>query len=105
MNHKELDCWQQSIELAKLVYQCTQTFPTEEKFGLISQMRRCAVSIPSNISEGAGRNQRGEFIRFLRMAKGSLAELETQIILANELVYQCTQNLSGRKIWTYQSNA
>ncbi len=77
--------WQLGIEITKKVYQLTAAFPTTEKYGLISQLRRCAVSIPSNIAEGQSRESRQELIRFCLIAKGSLAELETQLIIAQEL--------------------
>jgi four helix bundle protein len=77
--HKDLEVWQASIDLAKEVYETTKTYPKEEAFGLVSQMRRCAVSIPSNIAEGAARNGRKEFLQFLHIALGSLSELDTQI--------------------------
>lgn len=82
-NYKELKIWQEGILLAKLIYQVTANFPANEKYGLISQINRSAVSIPSNIAEGAGRNYDKEFIQFLGIALGSAFELETQIILAN----------------------
>lgn len=87
---KDLLIWQKARELVKLVYETTNTFPEEEKFGLISQMRRAAISVASNISEGRGRetpNSKKEFLQFLRMAKGSLFELETQTILCQDLGY------------------
>jgi four helix bundle protein len=87
--YKDLVVWQKSITLVKLVYQLTATFPNDERFGLISQMRRAAVSIPSNIAEGQARRTTPDFIRFLSMAEGSLAELNTQIVIAMELKY-CT---------------
>ena len=86
-NHKDLDCWKESINLVKEIYQITKSFPTDESYGLTSQIRRAVVSIPSNIAEGAGRQSRKEFIRFLFIAQGSLAELETQLIISNELGY------------------
>ena len=82
---RDLVVWQKGIALAKRVYAVTQTFPAEEKFGLVSQMRRAAVSIPSNIAEGQARNTTGEFIQFLSHAEGSVAELDTQFHLAVEL--------------------
>nr|WP_315136515.1 four helix bundle protein [uncultured Capnocytophaga sp.] len=82
---KELIVWQKSILLVKLIYQLTYYFPTEEKFGLTSQIRRCAVSIPSNIAEGWGRNSSNHFQYFLSVSQGSLSELETQLIIAKEL--------------------
>src|SRR5436309_397207 len=84
-NYKDLVVWQKGIALAKLTYQLTTKFPSEEKFGLISQMRRAAVSIPSNIAEGQARHTTGEFIQFISHAEGSVAELNTQLILATEL--------------------
>ncbi|UPT65366.1 MAG: four helix bundle protein [Sphingobacteriales bacterium JAD_PAG50586_3] len=84
-DHKELIAWQKSIILVEEVYKMTQSFPKEEMFGIISQMRRCAISIPSNIAEGHSRNSTGEFKQFLGIAKGSSAELETQLIIANNL--------------------
>lgn len=83
--YKDLLVWQKGMEIAKLIYRVTRTFPTEEKFGLIAQMRRAAVSIPSNIAEGQARHTTGEFIQFISHAEGSLAELDTQLILAIEL--------------------
>jgi four helix bundle protein len=83
--HKDLEVWRQSIELAKAVYQLTADFPNSELYGLVSQMRRSAVSVASNIAEGAARNSDKEFIQFLYIALGSIAELDTQYILAKEL--------------------
>lgn len=84
-DHKELIAWQKAIILVENIYKMTQNFPKEEMFGIISQMRRCAISIPSNIAEGHSRNSTGEFKQFLGIAKGSSAELETQLIIANKL--------------------
>ncbi len=80
--HEQLDAWKFSMELTKAVYQMTATFPAEERDGLSQQMRRAAVSIPSNIAEGAGRNGAKEFLNFIGISRGSLAELETQLQLA-----------------------
>lgn len=85
MHHKDLEAWKKSIELVKDVYSITKDFPSNEQFGLVSQMRRAAVSIPSNLAEGAARFSDKESIRFLEISLGSLAELETQIIIAKEL--------------------
>ena len=71
--------------VAKMVYRLTQSFPSAEKFGLIAQMRRAAVSVPSNLAEGQARHTTGEFIQFISHAEGSVAELDTQLILSNEL--------------------
>src|SRR5688572_21429876 len=84
---KDLVVWQQSIELSVLAYQTTRVFPKDELFGLTSQIRRAAASIPANIAEGWGREGTKEFIQFLRQAQGSLNELETHIILAQRLRY------------------
>lgn len=86
-SYKDLVVWQKGIALAKVVYRITQAFPTDEKFGLDSQMRRAAISIPSNIAEGQARHTTGEFIQFISHAEGSLAELDTQLILGLELQF------------------
>ncbi len=83
--HTDLVVWQKSIILVKHVYQITSTFPDNEKFGLVNQMRRCAVSIPSNIAEGNARHGDPEFRQFLNIAYGSSAELETQLLISKEL--------------------
>ena len=85
--YKELIVWQKSLELSLLVYKVTSSFPKEETYGLISQIRRAAVSIPSNISEGSKRGSKKEFSHFLRIAQGSGAELETQLLISKSLVY------------------
>ena len=85
--HKDLEVWKKSIEMVTKIYSLTQSFPKEELYGLTNQMRRAAVSVPSNIAEGAGRNSNKELMQFLSIASGSLAELETQIIIANNLGY------------------
>ncbi|UFH35721.1 four helix bundle protein [Flavobacterium acetivorans] len=87
MDHKELDVWKKSMDLVVTVYQITQLFPDSEKFGLTSQMRRAAVSIPSNIAEGAARKGDRELIHFLHVALGSLSELETQYLIAIRLEF------------------
>lgn len=79
----------------KQVYQITQSFPGHEKFGLISQMRRCAVSVPSNIAEGQARRTTGEFAQFLSHSEGSLAELHTQLIIAVQLHYCQSADVAG----------
>jgi four helix bundle protein len=84
-HYKELLVWQKGMALAKIVYQLTARFPPEERYGLTSQMRRAAVSVPSNIAEGQARKSTNEFLQFLSLAKGSLAELDTQLILSVEL--------------------
>lgn len=84
-NLKELKIWNKAIDLAVDVYVATENFPKQETYGLTSQIRRSAVSIPSNISEGAGRNGNKEFIQFLGIANGSSYELQTQLIIAQKL--------------------
>jgi four helix bundle protein len=84
---KDLLVWQKGMALAKGIYGITRPFPNEEKFGLVSQMRRAAVSIPSNIAEGQARHTTKEFIQFIYHAEGSVAELETQLMLAVDLGY------------------
>jgi four helix bundle protein len=83
--HKDLDVWKHSINLVVDIYKATCSFPKEEIYGITSQMRRAAVSITSNISEGAGRKTPREFLRFLQISSGSLSELETQVIIAKQL--------------------
>src|SRR3989442_7642413 len=86
-SYKDLVVWQKGIAIAKVVYRITQSFPAAESFGLIAQMRRAAVSVPSNIAEGQARHTTGEFIQFLSHAEGSVAELDTQLILSIELKF------------------
>jgi four helix bundle protein len=90
-SYQDLLVWQKGIALVKRIYEITRSFPSDEKFGLVSQMRRAAVSIPSNIAEGQARHTRGEFIQFISHAEGSNAELNTQLIISIELGY-CTQH-------------
>jgi len=91
--HKKLNVWKKSIEFVTKIYKVTESFPDSEKFGLISQIRRSAVSIPSNISEGAARSSKKEFIQFLSIAQGSTSELETQLIISNNLGFLKTENI------------
>lgn len=86
--HHDLRVWQDAMHLVTSVYRETEKLPPDERFGLISQMRRAAVSIPSNIAEGAARETRRDFLRFLSHARGSLAELETQWLIARDLGYR-----------------
>lgn len=86
-NDRNLQAWQVSFELARLVYELTESFPRHEIFGLTAQMPRAAVSIPSNLAEGAGRGGKKEFVHFVTMASASLNELETQWLLAQALGY------------------
>jgi four helix bundle protein len=85
MTHKDLDIWKLGIEWVEKIYKMTAEYPKEGVYGLTNQMRRASVSIPSNISEGAARSSKKEFIQFLYIALGSLAELETQAIISDWL--------------------
>jgi len=87
MEHKDLDAWKKSIDLVETVYTITKKFPKEELFCLVQQMRRCAISVPSNIAEGCARKNDTETIQFLYIAMGSLSELETQLILSERIGY------------------
>ncbi len=96
-SYKELKVWQKAVDLVTEIYRVTKQFPREEMYGLVSQMRRAAVSVPSNMAEGWGRGSTKEYIRFLTIARGSLMELETQLIISEKLNYlkaQQLQNLS-----------
>lgn len=86
-SHKDLKVWQESMDLVTDIYELVQNFPAEEKYNLTSQIKRSAVSIPSNIAEGAGRKSNLEFIQFLNIASGSLSELETQLEIAVRLKF------------------
>ena len=86
-NFKELKVWKAGIEATKIIFRLTKSFPSEEKYGLISQMIRSAISIPSNIAEGCGRKSDKELYQFLNIALGSSFELETQLIIAKEFNY------------------
>src|SRR5258708_1955173 len=85
--HYNLQAWKSAMVLVKDVYTLTREFPKEEVYGLVSQMRRAAVSIPSNLAEGAARNGAKELVQFLGVAKGSLSELETQLLISADLAY------------------
>lgn len=86
-SHHDLDVWKNSILLVTEIYKVTESFPKSEQYGLTNQIRRCAVSIPSNIAEGAARASKKEFSHFLSVALGSIAELETQLIISNNLMF------------------
>lgn len=86
-NYRELIAWQKAMDLVVRIYQITESFPKTETFGLTNQMRRAAVSIPSNIAEGQGRSTTKDFMHFLHIARGSLQELETQVIIAQRLEF------------------
>jgi len=85
--HKDLRVWQQSIEMVTSIYMMTQSFPKEETFGLVSQLRRASVSVPSNIAEGYARGTDKEKLHFLRISSGSMSEVETQLLLGLNLGY------------------
>ena len=93
--HKDLEAWQNSIELVVRVYQLTEQFPKHEIYGLTNQVRRAAISVPSNIAEGAARKNAREFIQYLYVALGSLSELETQWIIAGKLDYIIAEDLEN----------
>ena len=85
--HHNLEVWKRSLSFVTKIYKLTADFPADEKFGMVSQIRRAAVSIPSNLAEGAARNSKKEFINFLHIAQGSTAELETQILISRNLSF------------------
>lgn len=90
-SYRDLEVWKKSIQLVKITYALTKEFPKEELYGLTNQIKRAAISIPANIAEGRNRNTKKEFLNFLKISYGSLAELETHVIIAFELEY-CSQN-------------
>jgi four helix bundle protein len=95
--HKKLDVWQAAMKSTTLIYKLTNKFPEEEKFGLVSQMRRASISIPCNIAEGAARQGKKEFKNFVSMAQGSLSELDTQLELSILIGYLSAEDL--REVW------
>ena len=95
-NFRKLDIWTDAVELADRVYSLTDSFPKAELFSLATQMQRAAVSVSSNIAEGAGRNSDKELVRFCYIAQGSLSELETQLIISAELGYIKSNNEMGK---------
>ena len=94
-SYRDLKIWQKGVELAKMTYALTHKFPKYETYGLADQLRRLAVSVPSNIAEGQARQHTGEFRQFLHMALGSLAEVDTQIVIALEMKYIDAQEANG----------
>jgi four helix bundle protein len=97
-SHKDLNVWKKSMELVSNIYRITKGFPHEEQFGLSSQMRRSAISIPSNIAEGAARNSAKEYKQFLYISLGSIAEIETQLDIAERLGYLANENEFNKDI-------
>lgn len=91
-NFKELNVWKESKDFCVLIYKLTNTFPNSEKYGIVSQINRSSVSMPSNIAEGAGRNSNNDFARFIHIATGSSFELETQLMIAFEIGYIDKEN-------------
>lgn len=98
MMHNKMKVWKESMSLAKDIYVDTSKFPDSEKYSLANQIRRCAVSVPSNIAEGAGRYSDKEFLQFLYIARGSLSELETQLLLSFDLGYLKNINNYTRRL-------
>jgi four helix bundle protein len=86
-HYKDLNVWQKAMDLTEQVFMLTRTFPSEQKYVLVSQMQRSALSVPSNIAEGRSRHSRNDFVYHLNIARGSLAELETQLLLSERLGY------------------
>lgn len=86
-SYQDLDVWKKSVRLVKTSYDLAASFPSNERYGLISQIQRCAISVPANIAEGRGRSSKKEFLYFLKIAAGSLAELETHFFIAIEIGY------------------
>jgi four helix bundle protein len=91
---RDLVAWQKAIQLCKRVYAASKTFPDAERFGLTAHIRRAAVSVPSNIAEGYGRRRKQDYVRFLDIAHGSLCEVDTQLVLAEELEFASKESLS-----------
>ncbi len=92
-NYRDLIAWQKAMDLVEIIYSLTRGFPKEELYGLTSQMRRSAISIPSNIAEGQGRGSKPDFARFLSIAYASIRELETQLLIAQRLGYLSQERL------------
>jgi four helix bundle protein len=96
-SYRELEVWKRSIELSVVTYKLTGEFPSDERFGLTSQLRRASVSIASNIAEGYGRATKGEFKQFVGIARGSALELQTQLVIAKELGFGKTVHLQAAR--------
>ena len=97
-SHRDIDVWKKSVTLVSEIYTVTRTFPPEEMYGLVNQMRRAAVSVPSSIAEGAARDSQKEFLRFLSIAIGSLAEMESQVLIAKSLKFLDAENHLSKEI-------
>jgi four helix bundle protein len=102
-SYRDLDAWKAAMDLVEAIYSLTRHFPDDERYGLTGQMRRAAVSIPSNIAEGYGRVHRGDYVRFLSNARGSLCELETQLMLCVRLHYAPREDAAA--IWKQAQQA
>lgn len=103
-SYQELTVWQKSRNLVKMVYSLTKTFPQSELYSLTNQLNRCAISVPSNIAEGWTRHSTKDFINFLYISRGSLAELDMQLILANDLGYLSADQLTTTQEQTLEIN-
>lgn len=103
-NFKELNVWQKSYDLCLMIYRITKEYPKEEQYGLVSQLRRVAVSVPSNIAEGYGRKTTSDYLRFLYIAYGSVCELETQIMISGDLDFIKKDTLNPFMQITYANN-
>jgi len=96
--HQQLDTWKEAIALVEAIYRLTDGFPPEERFGISSQMRRAAVGIPSNIAEGASRGSTREYLRFLDIARSSLVEIETQLVISRRLGFAASDDHLDRQM-------
>lgn len=96
--HEKLEVWKRAVDLVTRIYGVTKNFPSDERFGLTSQIRRAAVSIPANIAEGAARQSTKEFLQFISIAQGSASELETELLIANNLEYLDRSEFDGLMI-------
>lgn len=102
-SYRDLEVWQKSVALVTEIYLLTKNFPSDEKFGLTNQIRRAAVSVPSNIAEGSERKSTQDFIRFVNIAAGSIAEVQTQLIIAENLCYLKTNDEIKQEIASIQA--
>ncbi len=100
-NYKNLHIWQDGIKLARRIYELTSSFPANEKYGIVSQMTRAAVSVPSNIAEGAGRSSNKDFANFLSIAIGSIFELHTQVVICGQIGFLDTETVQQLEKQTF----